>query len=747
MSTLESEFSKSGLGQVPDNLQNIWGNLLLNSTNINRIIKEHKKSEIQDYYKLSPNQLNKLSPNQLASLYDNSKSLGDTLNITQRKTIVNAILNPKYNKGTNKLLLNSPGNQPKSTQSNSINKLMTMKFINDYNLTDEELSKLTNHITRNDHLNMNEKGLADVVKKLFPNKWIKKIYNLTENQSKELTENQSKLLLNAEDFFQNNGVGVKSIYKQLINKRLARNIGPIHKYGLPLVENPAIIQISMVCGKYLREVLFNFMIQEPVKSTLIYTQDNEKVRIPILDEGKKTGETIFSQIKAYYNDQEKGRNGTSYGGEQMSSFVANFCGNDIYSLKEDTHDIRNQKRKISDNEYNFHFYMRPSGNENVHMFANQIPMIICNTSNVHFEYGVYTNTETEFTTKISREVKNHATEFVPFYLSRIIDSAGNGNCFYNSVALHILYNMTQFVNGNHTDLEKDTELTERGEAGNLKMFKAKISEQVTKLQTAGIINSDYNIDDDLFVKDDGRLLNELSSKYSTNLENNCIFSEHDVKYILDKLAIAFKINPTSNTQQVLDVYGLTLPEFKLKLGEFVYKFPQITKYVDGNGDGKQHIKVEYLEGLISELCRVMKDRFSRIATTKPKLSEKEETLLRTVYKDYQETANVVREPEPEPEPESGGQFKVNIKNIMKQMKKIRKHIGIVQTGINKGKLKKEYKYSGKKSKTGLQEIIKKKPAPKKPIKKKPAPKKPAPKKPTPKKPTKKKPTKKKPIKN
>ena len=41
-------------------------------------------------------------------------------------------------------------------------------------------------------------------------------------------------------------------------------------------------------------------------------------------------------------------------------------------------------------------------------------------------------------------------------------------------------------------------------------------------------------------------------------------------------------------------------------------------------------------------------------------------------------------------------------------KKIRKHQGIIQTGGNKGRLKKEYRYSGKKLKSGLPQIIKSK---------------------------------------
>ena len=39
-------------------------------------------------------------------------------------------------------------------------------------------------------------------------------------------------------------------------------------------------------------------------------------------------------------------------------------------------------------------------------------------------------------------------------------------------------------------------------------------------------------------------------------------------------------------------------------------------------------------------------------------------------------------------------------------KKVRKHKGIVQTGGNKGKLKKGYKYTGKRLKNGLAEIKK-----------------------------------------
>jgi hypothetical protein len=37
---------------------------------------------------------------------------------------------------------------------------------------------------------------------------------------------------------------------------------------------------------------------------------------------------------------------------------------------------------------------------------------------------------------------------------------------------------------------------------------------------------------------------------------------------------------------------------------------------------------------------------------------------------------------------------------------IRKHQGIVQTGGKKGKLKKGYKYSGKRLKNGMPEILK-----------------------------------------
>ena len=42
----------------------------------------------------------------------------------------------------------------------------------------------------------------------------------------------------------------------------------------------------------------------------------------------------------------------------------------------------------------------------------------------------------------------------------------------------------------------------------------------------------------------------------------------------------------------------------------------------------------------------------------------------------------------------------------KRTKKTRKHKGIVQTGGNKGKLRKGYKYTGKKLKNGLPQIVK-----------------------------------------
>ena len=42
----------------------------------------------------------------------------------------------------------------------------------------------------------------------------------------------------------------------------------------------------------------------------------------------------------------------------------------------------------------------------------------------------------------------------------------------------------------------------------------------------------------------------------------------------------------------------------------------------------------------------------------------------------------------------------------KKKKLTRKHRGIIQTGGNKGKLKKGYRYSGKKLKSGLPQIVK-----------------------------------------
>ena len=44
----------------------------------------------------------------------------------------------------------------------------------------------------------------------------------------------------------------------------------------------------------------------------------------------------------------------------------------------------------------------------------------------------------------------------------------------------------------------------------------------------------------------------------------------------------------------------------------------------------------------------------------------------------------------------------------KKTKNVRKHRGIIQTGGNKGKLKKGYKYSGKRLKNGKAEIVKSK---------------------------------------
>ena len=46
------------------------------------------------------------------------------------------------------------------------------------------------------------------------------------------------------------------------------------------------------------------------------------------------------------------------------------------------------------------------------------------------------------------------------------------------------------------------------------------------------------------------------------------------------------------------------------------------------------------------------------------------------------------------------------KRCPKKPRKTRKHKGIIQTGGNNGRLRKGYKYSGKKLKSGLPQIIK-----------------------------------------
>jgi hypothetical protein len=64
--------------------------------------------------------------------------------------------------------------------------------------------------------------------------------------------------------------------------------------------------------------------------------------------------------------------------------------------------------------------------------------------------------------------------------------------------------------------------------------------------------------------------------------------------------------------------------------------------------------------------------------------------------------NLEPKPEPAPEPASVKIRKIGIGG----KKKVRKHQGINQTGGNAGRLRKGYKYSGKKLKSGLPQIIK-----------------------------------------
>ena len=72
---------------------------------------------------------------------------------------------------------------------------------------------------------------------------------------------------------------------------------------------------------------------------------------------------------------------------------------------------------------------------------------------------------------------------------------------------------------------------------------------------------------------------------------------------------------------------------------------------------------------------------------------------------YSQNLSRQRFPLPQQSPPHRNYGRAKTKNT-KNTKQVRKHQGINQTGGNKGRLKKGYKYSGKKLKSGLAQIIK-----------------------------------------
>ena len=223
---------------------------------------------------------------------------------------------------------------------------------------------------------------------------------------------------------------------------------------------------------------------------------------------------------------------------------------------------------------------------------------------------------------------------------------------------------------------------------------------------------------------------EKSAKYNTKMTKNITETEKKTKEINNELNKEFQ-KLKKKTDQMSKVLSRSigpeideeklLAELERMIGGGFFDFfacgstPKESQEPKASCSPQDLIQNKYkLVRNLMQLNKDITDRLETLETTKPRsvplykrhknLLEKRKQANINKMKLLLKLAKLIAE--------KNGISTEERKNLRKQLggkrktKKVRKHRGIVQTGGNKGRLRKGYKYSGKKLKSGKSEIVK-----------------------------------------
>ena len=281
------------------------------------------------------------------------------------------------------------------------------------------------------------------------------------------------------------------------NGEAERDYRSDYTYGVQVTNHNILMNISKVCGEYFRKVLFNFVVQAPLMASCSKKGDDYTQSAIVPDQINSNKD--FTNFTTLYHDASQGAKGKSFGGDNWMTPVSNLLGCEHYMLSPDS---PGRPRKIEDNKYMISHVITPGGNEKQ---ISDKKLLLANVGASHWQYCVETNEKTSKTTEIVH-TKSQDNKHIA-YISRIINSGGDGNCYYNSIALYILYNVLDGMK-DLPDASKDAYLINIYNSNNvnkiLDLFKQIIKNQIQKLNL-----TDYKIDKDLSEEE----TNELTIKY------------------------------------------------------------------------------------------------------------------------------------------------------------------------------------------------------------------------------------------
>jgi hypothetical protein len=332
---------------------------------------------------------------------------------------------------------------------------------------------------------------------------------------------------------------------------LEQNPDNYHNYGVLVTTKTILKDISKICGTYFRKVLFNYIVQQPLNASKAKTVDGTIAERGITPDPGYNSNTDFTNLTTLYNHPHQGANGHSFGGEQWMWCVTNLLGCPHYFLDQN---VGAYIRKIEENKYEYSHAILPlKDNQAICETGIGNKILLANVSRAHWQYCV----ETDKTDKTTEIIASESRDFEHIaHISRIIDSGGDGNCYYNSIALYILYNVLDSIK-DLPDQDKDAKLTDihKGDKDAiLEKFKEIIANQIrTKLNIKkNICEGDYKIDEKLT----NDVTDAITKKYKGDLLmvglkegfHPIELAQQDVKKKIDETIP--KIEPSTSTDDI-----------------------------------------------------------------------------------------------------------------------------------------------------------------------------------------------------